>query len=263
MKKKSKKEHKSARLLGIYGGLVFLSIIFIYILVSFLSFQTFAQIRTINLTGLKRLDSKKVLVDIEKITHATRFGSISANTPLTIPHALIETTLRVKYPQIHTITFPQLFTKDVYTIKIVEKEIAGVWCADEVRADTCFYVDHTGFLFEQGALGFGTLRITGGVQDKRVMSTIGEGFFTQLDELAQGVQVLSMTPAHVHMSDDGHEIDMALLSGLHIRMMTTVSTKETLRYLKSALNSSTFRDKLGLIEYIDLRYGNRIFYKER
>ena len=61
--------------------------------------------------------------------------------------------------------------------------------------------------------------------------------------------------------DSEHDFTVTLLSGQRLFMSFDLKTDDVMRNLETALQAESLRTKLSELEYIDLRFGNRVYYK--
>ena len=70
--------------------------------------------------------------------------------------------------------------------------------------------------------------------------------------------------AEIHLQDNAKEYDMYLNNGVSLYLSASSSFEDSLNNLALFLSSSsTKQTSINKFSYIDLRYGNKIYYKLR
>jgi hypothetical protein len=81
-------------------------------------------------------------------------------------------------------------------------------------------------------------------------------------DTVDGVRALELVPSAVHIAEENKELRIDL-GPWYIRTRTTVPAADTLRFVRAALSSKEFIAARPQLEYLDARFGNRLFYKEK
>jgi hypothetical protein len=79
--------------------------------------------------------------------------------------------------------------------------------------------------------------------------------------LVSGMHALALPLTSVSIEADNKELRLQV-GTWYIRVSLDIPVENTLRYIQAALTSPEFLAALPQMEYLDARFGNRLFYKE-
>lgn len=154
-------------------------------------------------------------------------------------------------------------TSTTLRISIDERIPFARWCASET---SCYVIDKTGFIFATyDASSTSPLEaevFTGGVSDPG--NPLGHSVAAaRFPSLLAMIQSLGQAGYSVHKADidENGDLAFALDTGFTLYASAGADPLSLLRDLKLILISAPLKDHLTDLEYIDLRFGNRVFYK--
>ncbi|MEK7606102.1 MAG: hypothetical protein AAB458_00680 [Patescibacteria group bacterium] len=166
---------------------------------------------------------------------------------------------------------------DVLAVSIREREPFAVWCVNDSK---CYFVDTSGFVYAPSPtfLTGGTyIRYGGGLTS--LTEPVGSWFlpeeeFKTLNALFDELDTKGIITSRSDVTDTSVTLTVrpSVSSGIGetatFKILLTASSSYTtaLNDLSVILNSSDFKTEipdLAYLEYIDLRYGNKVFYKKK
>ena len=149
----------------------------------------------------------------------------------------------------------------VLEVEILERKPGALWCGGGV----CYLMDNTGLVFGRAVeLDPTFIQYSGLIAGDPVNQRFGQsGFYSDLLALVGKVQSFGLTPRKVQIEDDSNAV-MVLEDGSLIKFISNEvalpGLAENLRLFLADL-----KEKNGganpPFQYIDVRYGNKIFYK--
>ena len=173
--------------------------------------------------------------------------------------------------------FPRLKTADVVTddlqkivLTVEERVPQGLWCGDEYKSpsggDRCYFLDDEGFIYADAPefsgnvffRYFGTLPMGDPV--------IGQQFlepqeFERLAFFRNALREVRIETEALSLVDD-IDIELYLESGGKVVFDRDQSLSEVLDTIQAVFSSEAFkRQDLLSLDYVDLRFGNKVFYK--
>ncbi|MBI4137715.1 MAG: FtsQ-type POTRA domain-containing protein [Candidatus Sungbacteria bacterium] len=132
------------------------------------------------------------------------------------------------------------------------------------QAPACVFIDENGFAYEEAPRTFGALvrtlvadappAVGGFVVDASTMGflkAVSEGSEKLLGSPIVEYQILSRTPGDVRLKTR---------EGFSLIVTQEASIPDSLRVLERVL-AEEIKEKRGRLDYIDLRFGNKVFYK--
>lgn len=173
---------------------------------------------------------------------------------------LIET-VDIKFRNFHTIE-----------IKVVERKPFALWCGKEIVSNSgCYFLDKNGFIFSKAP------DFTGSVffkfygknfsQGQSLGDTVLGSEYMEVEEF-NGFQLFNKSLNNIGLKPvlllkvDSRDYNMWLESGTKIQFSKEQSLTTLLDNLESILNSESLtNESIKNIEYIDLRFGNKVYYK--
>ncbi len=153
-------------------------------------------------------------------------------------------------------------------ISVVFSEYApyALWCLSLEEKDPCYFLDEEGYAFgpspllQGGALTRHVIEGTDALEEKQLFPTAR---FKEMHEFLRALQNdLSLRVTHVEYSKVG-DITLAVNGGGKIFLHDEGKYMDALLNLKTVLGSKSFKHlEPGNFQYVDLRFGNKIFVNE-
>ena len=258
--------------------LVILALAFIISALSFISRSDFLAIKEVEISGNVVTDTE----DIQKIADTVAAGYLLWIFPKTntfiYPTKKVKQEIEDSFPRIETVRVKHVaFSKIAITLK--ERVIYALWCvsdgevlpadetASETTADKCYFLDKSGYIFAEAPLFSGDvyLRFYGELteQNPERHFYLPAEIFAALSRFIDGVKLLGLSPQTIS-AGEGPDFEIGLSNG-KILFEIESDLNITLENLHSLLSSNEFGDNpdasLSRLDYIDLRFGNKLFYK--
>ena len=186
---------------------------------------------------------------------------------LIYPKDDLERSIKAHFPRVREVEVERADINRL-NIKIEERRPDALWCGEGPdRAGGCFYVDDEGFVFDRAPFFSGDVffRYYGGEVNPRFpirSKVISKEWIDSLKTLRSHIEVLGLKPISVHIKED--EFDLILEEGGFLLFNRAQSMEESLSMLANLLRGGEeelIGDDGPNFLYIDLRFGNRVFYK--
>jgi len=140
----------------------------------------------------------------------------------------------------------------------------ALWCSD-LDANECYFIDQNGFAFAQAPdlSGGAFVRYVTNEQPSLQSSVADTDFLMQTSEFSERAESeLGLFVTHIKQLGD-YDIDYYVSGGGRIKVSQTMSAKESFDNLQAILTSEDFTHIApGTFNYIDLRFGDKIFVNE-
>jgi hypothetical protein len=155
------------------------------------------------------------------------------------------------------------------SINLVERQPFALYCKDVVYMNSpegCFFLDQTGYIFSEAPSfsgGVYTVYTSEPVMESPLRQTyLEEDVFLRLEPFIKGVEQAGLRPKVFIKKSE--ELNLRLESGAVIMWKATADLETILSDLESFLSDKNFTKEPRALEriiYIDLRFGNKVFYK--
>lgn len=217
-------------------------------------------IREVQISGAAAIQPEALTASVHESLSDGRFHLFSRENMFLYPKRAIENTLAAQFPRIKDVALsrPSLLAQAV-VVTVEERTAYAKWCAD-----ICYVMDSAGFVFAEAAaeateIGY---QFRGGLATDR--TPIGQwflrgrlpqivGFLEQLG--AAGLPAISLTV------DTEKDFTVTLESGVQLYVSFDASMDTTMRNLRTTIETDSLQDRMSSLQYIDLRFGNRVYYR--
>lgn len=252
----------------IVSGAVILGLLF-FSGVAYLLRLPYFQIKHMEITGLVSLSEGEIVAELtEDIRGNSVFVFPRSSIFLIHPEKLTQH-LKEKFPHIGSIELTRIMP-DTLRLIVQERKLWGILCntpPKENQEKTCAYLDEGGFAMERSPQSTGALIVK--IQTDSKTITPGTQVFEQ--GLAERMRFLGERTAKIMNSAVWqYEFASHLPNEIHV----TTADKITLLFrrdddfdrafkvLQTVLDQE-IKEKRPQLSYIDLRFGNKVFYKFR
>ncbi len=232
------------------------------------------QFTNIELYGIKTFPSEEVDQFIQKYLSNNWIGIIPQSSTITFSKTRLINTLQSEFPIIATVhvTLPEPNTLNIY---VQEKQPVCIWCFSH---DECVFLDHEGIVyskapnFSDGVYPIFTSEETKVFDQYLGKSIIDPDTMYRFITLFKNLQSNDIALSQVKFLENG-DISFAIekLFGKYPESSTeilgTLNQDDVLfiRNIVTGLNHQTFKEQFKLnpksLEYIDLRFPEKIFFK--
>lgn len=221
-------------------------------------------IKEIQVRGGETISHEEVRTEVENELRGEYLRLVPHRFAFWYPHdAIVETLERI--PRIHAITVER---KGRTQLDVVFSEYApfALWCVPLTLTPDCYFLDENGFAFAPSpALSGGSL-VRHTFEDRTVLEVgqvIPSKTFAEVHTFLEKLSSeLSLRVTDVFHTKD-NDLYVSVNGGGEIRIAGGDSLDAVFENLKSVLASKDFKHlEPGNFQYIDLRFGNKIFVNE-
>lgn len=248
--------------------IIFLTAITLTFAVSALLFFPYGRVSKININGVD--------VIFQEVLRKEVYSSLMGNYAWIVPKSMllaldtnsVSLNLQQKFPQLEKVIVSKKYPNGL-EIFVAERKFLGIFCNDfvSVQNPRCAFIDDSGFAYEEASNSYGALitKIKSDMETFQVPSQVvafgtmarfknfAEEFKKEIGEEIIGYEILSK------ISD---ETRLVTANGYKIYVKLDADAKNTAHALKRVLEEE-IAGKKEKLEYIDMRFGNKMFYKMR
>jgi len=224
------------------------------------SYHERLAIRDIAIEGESAISERTLKTAIDAVLYDGSRPLFSKTNMFLYPRRTLIQSLKEEFPRIDTVSVarPSLLAQAV-VVSVTERQPRHTWCDKDER---CFVLDESGFIFDnlQGdTIGY---VFRGGLVPNE--SPIGQTFLRssigEVLELLHTLNTSGYAPRGVIVESDT-DMSVSLAEGFGLKVSFGLDPSAVVRNLKLVLDSGTLKGKIGELEYVDLRFGNRVYYK--
>ena len=247
---------------GLIGLGLVLVFALLFVLVWYITRIPFLTINTVVVRGGETIDAKAIENEVNHILTGEYIGLVPRRFTWFYPQAEILLAVaavpRVKDPQI---------TRKGRELEIVFSEYTpeALWCKDK-NNNECVFIDEVGYAFTNApALSGGTFPRFHTIGKEPALKSVmlpEEDIVAVTNLRASIEEELNLPIAYVE-TDMMRDVFLGVAGGGEIKATLRQSATDTVENLRSILASKEFSDiKPGNFQYIDLRFGNKVFVNE-
>ncbi len=255
----------------------------IFVGLIFLSRWQKINIIDIQISGNKITETDKIKEIVQKSIEGDYLWLFPKTNFVLYPKSKIKNELVNKFKIFKAISVSVKNT-DTLEINVTEREKKYVWCGDDVtlyensdksKEDKCYFVDENGYIFDNAPYFSGNVyfKFFGGILEN-LENPIGYNFSKEnFGNISSLIELLKQTKAKTtafSYRDDG-DINIYLSSNVSLADSPKIIIKKDFIPEKIIENLDTilsteplqaeFVKKYSSLLYIDLRFGNKVYYK--
>ncbi len=254
----------------IYGLLALTLFLFLWQL----SHARFLQITAIAVTGEKTLSHSDVTAIVRTALSGSYGHLFSKRNVLLYPREQIRKTLYETFPSIKEITL-DVRQQHELRIHIEERDAAAVACrsvieGQEAMPRECYFIDETALIFLTAPHFSGSSYVTYELplgEEPRGTQMLPAEEFTLIHTFISSLKAFSVRATKIHIEKEYLEIEAMTQDRGTVRFLVKreSSYDTTHNTIQTVIESKEFSETSDLsdIDYIDFRFGNKIFYKEK
>ncbi len=251
------------------------AILFIFIILMFISRLDKLRIKNIEISGNKVVDTD----NIDKIIRDTIEGNYVYVLPksnfLLFPKEAIIENLTTEYSRLKDISFHFENTESI-SVSLKERDGKYIWCGDILSIEStaennpCSFMDESGYVFDIAPFFSGNVyfRFFGVLNNKNYAPDL----WVKIVTLKESVSNMGLKPVALYLKDDEDvtvylQSSSVLTEAPEIRFKQDFILEKTVENLQAAITTepliSDLKNKNKTLDYIDLRFGNKVYFKFR
>ena len=263
--------------------IIFLSIfLFLFIGLVFLSRWERLQIENIEISGNKIIESKMILEKVEEDLTGHYLWVIPKTNFLLYPENSIKKELAEDFKRLENINV-SIDTMRVLKIELSERKAVYTWCGDTLDSRTagintenkCYFMNELGYVFDEAPYFSGDVyfRFFGKI-NRNGEDPSGRYFlvdnFGKLIFFLDTLKNIDIKPIALYVKEDG-EAELYLSSNASLidspKIIFNIDTdlNKIAENIQASVATPVFKEQIekdpDSLLYLDLRFGNKIYYK--
>lgn len=221
-------------------------------------------IESISIEGISESLAKEVRLHIEDSLNSKKFILLKQNKTLLFPREQFLVRIEQLIPRLKDAEI-KIELPHSLQFKATERIQEGIWCNyTNLSLPKCYFYDTEGVVYENApSSAKGSLILL--IRDKRFefvimpQEVLNEEFFAYINELFEFLEIGYQKPEYISI-EDSNEIRIGFSEGWEAYMLRSNSSTEQIENLVLIVNEK-IGDRVHELEYIDLRLGNKVFFK--
>ncbi|MFZ3011795.1 MAG: hypothetical protein WA060_02250 [Minisyncoccia bacterium] len=265
LKKRRRKMVLNKILLSLFG------IVVVFFFFTYISRAENLNISEIQMVGNEIVDTEEVRVAIwEEITGKYLWLFPKTNI-LFYPQDFIKDSLLNKFKRIKTVNL-SIENNKTLIVTVTERVAKYTWCGDApLQTDEkCYFLDEDGYIFDEAPYFSGEVYFKFFGHSEPEEDYFFQERFKQLVSFVDTLIKIKLKPTSLYVTPNG-DVEVLLSKGNQAKTEPKIIFKldsdleNIISNLESALNTeplkSQFKNKYSSLEYIDLRFGNKVYNK--
>lgn len=230
----------------------------------------------ISIEGLNNLEREDFKKEISGVLSGKFYGILPYDNILIVPREKIALSLLLEFPLLKSVSvrreFPQFLS-----VTVEERKVEALWCPGIFSTSTssigeglalsevegCAFTDASGFIFQPAPFFLGTVFLK--FFDERIdLPAVGKEMLTGSEFRKLLVFKDKLNGKNLGVSriilKDGGIYEIHLIEGWHILINDKNEAEQSFDNLELVLEA-TIKEKRPKLDYVDLRFGKKVFFK--
>lgn len=213
-------------------------------------YGSFWKINNIEIVDAKHTNTEALKTDVYNISQTKKFLIIPNNHILFLSKKQIINHIINTYPSVESVVIDKTKDRDI-VLSIKDRIPMGVWCDDN-----CFFFDDQGVLFKKSFDFTGSIFATWTSISSSSLQFQDKALCLDICIDKKFVDFLSKNKIK-KISMSGDDLSMDTEYGFYIKALNNASS--TIKNMN--IFNDKYKDDLKSLEYVDVRFGDKIFYK--
>lgn len=267
--KKARLGERKRKIFYVKTAAIFLTILVLIMTFSFILRLEQVNIQNVVITGNQAILASSLETIVRNNLEGTYMYVVPRSNALFYPQKNIEQEALAISPRIEQIG---IFLDGLQTLQLTvkERETFALWCGGTAtssvsQSGNCYYLDEYGFIFAEAPDFSGNIFFK--YFGELGKDPIGSQYmmreeFRGLNLFFESFQGLTVEPVSLTKLED-QDFEIGLRDGSRIIFSTKENLATLLDNLESVFGSEALlpRDDGQVLDYVDLRFGNKVFYK--
>ena len=232
--------------------------------VHWLSYLPALTIKNVEIKGQVYMPEDILNTYVESVLSDAAYHFLSRSNIFLYPRHVIENGIVASFPRVKSVSVSRgSLVSQTVSVEVAERKPFAQWCT---AGQACFQMDDTGYLFAVVATSSRDMYttpyvFTGDIVDGPIGKTFIPGHLPGMLALLKILQQQGdFTPTSVHI-DGEQDFSVQFQEGFVLKASFGQDADSLSKNLELVLSSDALSGKESEIEYIDLRFGNRVYYK--
>lgn len=227
------------------------------------------SIIAVRVEGVVKLPPETVIAYTNSILDDDRFHYFSRRNIFSYPRSALERALTENFPRVESVVISRTSVlSDELVIEIKERDAFAKWCGEgsSDSPEGCYWMDVDGFIFaevgggESAATRYTFTRGLSREGEWAIGATFAPTHVAGMVETFNYMEQAGFVPSGASVENE-QDFFVYLDQGFYVKASFGQNAAQLGKNLELVMNSEALRGKDTNLEYIDLRFGNRVYYK--
>ncbi len=246
-----------------------IAVLFVLLLfgIHWLSYHPRMRIGDVSVRGAIMQNPEEITAYARDVLQEDRRHFIARDMMFFYPKEALRAGVVRNFPRLKSVRVGRSALFSNHLIVNVDERVAfATWCTNTADAAErqCFVFDDTGLIFadaERAGRPELPYAFFGGVDAANAIGSVYlAGHLIEIRDLLQRMREARFVPSSVTVLDE-KDFEMQLQNGFNVKASFGQSSDTIVHNLELVAVSPALRGKETALEYIDLRFGNRVYYK--
>jgi len=227
-----------------------------------LSYVQRLEIVNVQVSGAQEMNPNTIRQYVLFQLYADKSHFLSRASVFFYPKAAVEKSLVRNYPYLKSASIAHGLLSQGISVSVVERQPFALWCPDYSNGSSgCYVLDDTGYLFADESLAPpGGYLFRGPISGNPIGQSYAPSHFPGLLALLQALSQAHYAPLGATIGND-QDFTVPLASGFYIKASFGEDPATLVSNLNLTLSSSALQGQAAQLEYVDLRFGDKVYYK--
>jgi cell division septal protein FtsQ len=223
------------------------------------------QVKTVNVVGANVADPGDISEFVQEQLQGNKLFIFPKTSIFLVSARSLEKNIKKQFPRFQMVSVTRA-NFSTLTVSVTEFQGIYLWCTDE---STCYFMDQNGTAFAPAPYFSGNayLKIFAGQPQALPFQAVSSAQLNEITLLIGRLSSIAINPEEFHFIND-HELDVDFSHNGHQAQLLfdpTMNVNSALETLYTGLRTdplmTKFHDASQVLQYIDLRFANRVVYK--
>jgi cell division septal protein FtsQ len=237
--------------------------------VSWISYLPQYSIAVINVDGAHDISPVRIQQFVDTKLYTGAYSFLSPQNIFTYDRKGIEKALAIFFPRVKSVTINRSsLLANAIEVHVVEREPYAEWCAESLD---CYVMDESGYIFAEATSSqasttpkmyvfHGGLSKSASSTDQIIGRTFAPAHSSGIIAFLKLLSEADFTPLGATVEND-EDFSVPVDEGFSIKASYGEDATALIKNLNLILSSDPLQNNRGKIEYIDLRFGDKVYYK--
>jgi len=236
--------------------------LFIFVSIVALFYIPYFKIKKISIEGNSSVDSEKIMANVSNYLAGKEFKIFPKDNFLILSKKEIVDSILKEFPRLKKVSLNKNFP-DTISIKVTERNNEALFCFQN-KDEGCAFIDEDGFVFDKApyfsaGVYLSFFNDTASTTWKLDFQVIPEEQFKKLIDFKNLLTEENIKIFQIILKKEGI-YQLQTSEGWYILLNEQSNIRLSFDNLKTTLDS-TIKNNRQKLDYIDLRFGNKVFYK--